>query len=74
MTILRLLFWFISDELYNVQQLVANADKHITRAIEHQMPSEDISAMQEAFMHLYASSTHLWFDSHILNQQPNGFG
>ena len=53
----RLLFWFVSEELYNAQQLVADADEIITRAIERGMPSEDISAIQEAFTHLYASST-----------------
>jgi hypothetical protein len=55
----RLLFWFVSDELYNAQQLVASADEHINKAIEREMPSEDVSAIQTAFMHLYASSTHL---------------
>ena len=58
--VLRLLFWFVSDELYNAQQLVADADGHINKAIERGMPSEDISAIQTAFMHLYASSTRLW--------------
>jgi hypothetical protein len=50
-----LLFWFVSEELYNAQQLVADADEVTTRAIERGMPSEDISAIQEAFTHLYAS-------------------
>ena len=49
----RLLFWFVSDELYNAQQLVADADGLINKAIERGMPSEDILAIQKAFMHLY---------------------
>lgn len=64
----RLLFWFVSEELYNAQQLVADADELIKRAIERGMPSEDISAVQMAFMHLYASSTRSWLDSDTLNQ------
>ena len=52
----RLLFWFVSDELYNAQQLVADADVLINKAIERGMPPEDILAIQTAFMHLYAFS------------------
>lgn len=55
----RLLFWFVSDELYNAQQLVADADEHINKAIDRGMPAEDIAAIQTAFMHLYVSLTRL---------------
>jgi hypothetical protein len=70
-----LLFWFVSDDLYNAEQLVADADGYIKKATERGMPSEDIEAIQMAFMHLYASSTRgFWIDSDTLNQQSISFG
>lgn len=68
MIISRLLFWFVSDDLYNSEQLVADADEYINKAVERGMPPEDISAIEMALMHLYASSTRLWLDSDALNQ------
>ncbi|KAF8809006.1 hypothetical protein BYT27DRAFT_7222578 [Phlegmacium glaucopus] len=57
----QLLFWFVSDDLYNAQQLVADAEGYVKKAIERGMASEDISAIQMAFMHLrIALADPLW--------------
>jgi hypothetical protein len=49
----RLLFWRVDDRLYNADELVKNANKHIERAIKRGMPEEDISLLESAFNHLY---------------------
>lgn len=57
----QLLFWFVSDDFYNAQQQIADADGYIKRAVERGMSSEDISAIQAALMHLrMAFEDPLW--------------
>ncbi len=48
----RILFWHVTDDLYNSVQLVETSDAFIARAIERNASAEDIQAAQEAFKHL----------------------
>ena len=48
----RILFWHVTDDLYNAVQLVKTSDAFIARAIERKASAEDIQAAQEAFKHL----------------------
>jgi hypothetical protein len=46
------MFWSVDETLYNVDQLVENAQATINRAIQRNMPSKDIQLLQEAFHHM----------------------
>lgn len=48
----RILFWHVTDELYNSVQALKTSDAFIARAIERKVPAQDIQAAQEAFKHL----------------------
>ena len=48
----RILFWHVTDDLYNAVQLVKTSDAFIARAFERKTSAEDIQAAQEAFKHL----------------------
>jgi hypothetical protein len=48
----RLMFWSVDETLYNVDQLMENAQATIERALKRNMPQEDIQLAQEAFRHM----------------------
>jgi hypothetical protein len=56
-SITRLFFWRVDDRLYNVDELVKNANEYIQRAIKRGIPEEDISMLKSAFQHLYVENT-----------------
>ncbi|CAA7270930.1 unnamed protein product [Cyclocybe aegerita] len=48
----QILFWHVDSDLYNARYLVSHADANIKRAIERNMPQEDIELLREALRHL----------------------
>jgi hypothetical protein len=47
----RLMFWTIDDELYNVDNIVKEAQDLRTRAIDRNRPEYDIKLLNDALMH-----------------------
>lgn len=43
-----------------MKELVKHEDVHIQRAIQREMPEEDITMLREAFKHLYVSEAKSW--------------
>ncbi|KAF9449589.1 hypothetical protein P691DRAFT_702942 [Macrolepiota fuliginosa MF-IS2] len=57
----QLMFWSVDETLYNVDQLVQNARSTVDRALQRNMPQEDIQLVEEAFRHIQiAASDPLW--------------
>ncbi|KAJ3516660.1 hypothetical protein NLJ89_g1000 [Agrocybe chaxingu] len=48
----QILFWHVDSDLYNARYLVSHADDNVKRAIERNMPQEDIELLKEALRHL----------------------
>ena len=48
----RIMFWSTDDGLYNVIELLKNAQSHIDTAIKRNMPRQDIDLLHEAFKHV----------------------
>ncbi|KAJ3576884.1 hypothetical protein NP233_g125 [Leucocoprinus birnbaumii] len=63
----QLMFWHVDETFYNVDSLAQHAQTHIERAIERNMPEEDIQLVRDALHHVQlAASDPLWriFQTH----------
>ncbi|KXN91423.1 DNA repair protein rad5 [Leucoagaricus sp. SymC.cos] len=57
----QLMFWSVDETLYNVDQLVENAQSTIDRALQRNIPPEDIQLVRDAFHHIQlAAADQLW--------------
>ncbi|KAF9014155.1 hypothetical protein BDQ17DRAFT_1536631 [Cyathus striatus] len=48
----QLMFWSVDERLYNVDQLVEDAQVHIDRALDRNAPPEDMELLYNAFKHV----------------------
>ena len=46
------MFWSVADDLYNVDQLVLNKDKHIETAKNRRVPDSDLTLLEMSFDHM----------------------
>lgn len=49
------MFWSVDEDLYNVDQLLGDAQDHINTAIKRKVPQEDLALLHNAFRHMYVS-------------------